>query len=67
MSDATTSMPTAATTTLDRRVRPRPPIPRCSKCRATLARVVSRSRYLLVVRCPVCDHRWSLPKPDDQD
>jgi hypothetical protein len=41
------------------------PLPPCSACHTTThLRVVSRTDYVLYVRCGHCLEVWSLPKPD---
>jgi hypothetical protein len=47
----------------DRR-RDRLAVPPCDECGSTATAVVSRTDYVLYVRCPACGLVWSVPKPN---
>ena len=37
--------------------------PPCPECKGRGVRVMSRTPYVLYVRCEQCLHLWSVPKP----
>ena len=49
--------------TLDRRNHERAPLSPCPLCAGSDNRVVTRTDYVLYVRCHRCPHVWSIPKP----
>jgi hypothetical protein len=38
-------------------------LPPCPDCGCALVRVLTRTDYVLYVRCPACLTLWSVPKP----
>jgi len=51
-------------TRLDRRnPRGRFVVPPCQHCQQATGAVVSRTPYVLYLRCHSCGHVWSVPKP----
>jgi len=48
---------------LDRRYDEPRTLPNCPTCGAKTAHVVSRTDYVLYLRCDKCPTVWSIPKP----